>query len=135
MNDQPRTLVELKFPLPNETFQFKGYLEWPAGSGNKIGTIWWHRLSTKLKVMRSIFTMNDGSKWAHLVVSREGQYPSMEELAKARAEFLPWGMEAVIRMPEMKTSFPNEFLVHIWARVTGNRGLPSTDEIEKEEAL
>lgn len=129
--------VEITSKKPTNEWQFKGYVEWPPGSGRKAGTVWAHRLVPNLNVFRSVAKMKNGSSWIHLSVSRLDKMPTLLEVFKAKEDFIDDFKRVVIGLSDSgKNSLVNEHCVHLWSPIVEDeQALDFMNEITGEDAI
>lgn len=75
-----------------------------------------------LRVIHSLDTLVDGSRWDHLSVSRVGLLPSWDDLVMVKEVFIGCEREAMQLFPK-RSEYINlcEFCLHIWARENQSR--------------
>jgi hypothetical protein len=128
--------IRVQFPRPAERWAFKGYVEWPHGSGNKAGTVWTHRLIPHLNVLRSLSTTGDGTKWVHVSVAHPKRLPTWEELSKAKNDFIGEDREAYQVLASNEDHInAHAYCLHLWAPLDGQRRVANLQDLTNEVAL
>lgn len=105
----------------------------PQGRGT--ARAWIHRLMI-IKVLRSISTVDDGSKWIHVSVSRPDSIPAYEILAKVKREFIGEEHEAYQVFPAKKDHvnlYP--YCLHLWSPMDKKRRVANLRDLTNEEAF
>jgi hypothetical protein len=117
---------------PGNGWVFKGYFylidESPLASA-------WMKNKGTLKVLRSISTMKDGSKWYHISISRPDKLPSWEDLTAVKNDFIGEEKFALQVIPAKEDHVNvNPFCLHLWSPYQMPLNYPNLKNITKEEA-
>ena len=101
--------------------------------GKPIAERWAHQLS-KIQVLRSISTVQDGSQWIHVSLSRTDRLPTYEEMVKVKNEFIGGGREAyqVFARDEDHVNVHSKCL-HLWSPIDGIRRVANLQDLVNEE--
>jgi hypothetical protein len=95
----------------------------------------WKRAS--LRVLRSLSTMKDGSRWIHVSASRATSHPTWEDLVKVKENFIGQHVDAVMVLPKREDHVnihPHCF--HWWSHWDGPfEGFPNLQDIVDEKAV
>lgn len=79
-----------------------------------LGTMWEHTL-TGLKVIRSLSSFDNNTKWIHVSMSHPDCLPSWDEMRKVKNEFIGEDLPACHVIPRQKDHVNcHPFCLHIW---------------------
>lgn len=128
-------LGEIGVIRPPNYWRRESDILWPPKSDHRAATAWLHSLAG-LYVLRSVSTLNDGSKWLHISVTRRDRIPTWTEMMKVRDDFLGDDVEAYMVAPK-KEDYANlhQFCLHWWAPVDGLRKVANLQDLQVEDAI
>lgn len=108
----------------------------PPYSNNVAGRRWVHRILHDFLVIKSFSTMEDGSKWIHISLSRNDRLPSWAEITKVKNEFLGEESEAYHVIPKTSDHVNlHSFCMHLWSPIKTEQRLPNLQNLINESGF